>query len=181
VAAQSIERARNVRLFLALWPTPQVRSGLLAWRDAFAWPASATVVAPERLHMTLHFIGAVPAERVDAVQAGLAIEPAAFELRFGRAEVWPRGIAVLRPLAEPPALHDLHQRLGEALRALDLPTEARPFRPHVTFARRADDTGPAALARAQPCAGRVAARPQRRLCRAATLWLGSDHRVPSGR
>jgi 2'-5' RNA ligase len=138
VAAQSIERARNVRLFLALWPTPQVRSGLLAWRDAFAWPASATVVAPERLHMTLHFIGAVPAERVDAVQAGLAIEPAAFELRFGRAEVWPRGIAVLRPLAEPPALHDLHQRLGEALRALDLPTEARPFRPHVTFARRAD-------------------------------------------
>jgi 2'-5' RNA ligase len=138
VAAQSIERARNVRLFLALWPTPQVRSGLLAWRDAFAWPASATVVAPECLHMTLHFIGAVPAERVDAVQAGLAIEPAAFELRFGRAEVWPRGIAVLRPLAEPPALHDLHQRLGEALRALDLPTEARPFRPHVTFARRAD-------------------------------------------
>jgi 2'-5' RNA ligase len=136
--AQSTERVRSVRLFLALWPTPRVRSDLLAWRDAFAWPVSAAVVAPERLHMTLHFIGAVPEARVDAVQAGLVIEPAAFELRFGRAEVWPRGIAVLRPLAEPPALHDLHQRLGEALRALGLPTEARPFRPHVTFARRAD-------------------------------------------
>src|SRR4051812_35328226 len=96
------ERARTVRLFVALWPTPQVRVGLRGWRDAFAWPASAAVVAPERLHATLHFIGAVPADRVPAVQAGLAIEPAAFELRFGRAELWPRGLAVLRPLAEPP-------------------------------------------------------------------------------
>ena len=153
MAAQTSERARTVRLFVALWPTPQVRSDLLAWRDAFAWPASAAVVASERLHMTLHFIGAVPRERVDAVRAGLAIEPASFELRFGRAELWPGGIAVLRPLAEPPALLDLHQRLGAALRALDLPTEARPFRPHVTLARRA--AGAALTAEPAPLRWRV--------------------------
>lgn len=135
---QPVERVGTRRLFVALWPTPQVRAGLLAWRDAFAWPLAAAVVPPERLHLTLHFIGAVPADRLDAVQAGLAVEPAAFELRFGRAELWPRGIAVLRPLGEPPALHDLQRRIGAALRALELPVEARPFRPHVTFARRAD-------------------------------------------
>ena len=138
VSRHPLERVRTRRLFLALWPTPQVRAGLLAWRDAFAWPATAAVVAPERLHLTLHFIGAVPADRVDAVQAGLAVEPAAFELGFGRAELWPRGIAVLRPLREPPALQDLHVRIGAALRALGLPVEARPFRPHVTLARRAE-------------------------------------------
>ena len=44
---------------------------------------------------------------------------------------------MLRPLAFPDGLLALQRRLGEALRALGLPTETRPFRPHVTFARKA--------------------------------------------
>ena len=54
-----------------------------------------------------------------------------------RAEMWPRGLAVLRPGEPPAALTRLHERLAQALRALDLPVEARDFRPHVTLARRA--------------------------------------------
>ena len=130
-------RRPRARLFLALWPTPQVRSGLLAWRDAVDWPAGSAVVAPDKLPLPLHFIGPVARERVDDLAAGLAVAPAAFELRFGRPELWPGGIAVLRPLACPDALLALHQRLGDALRALGLPTEARHYRPHVTFARKA--------------------------------------------
>jgi 2'-5' RNA ligase len=127
----------KARLFLALWPTPQVRERLLAWRDAFDWPAGAAVVAADKLHLTLHFIGPVARERIDEVGAGLAVAAGSFELRFGRAELWPGGIAVLRPLACPDALLALHRRLGDALRALGLPTEARRYRPHVTFARKA--------------------------------------------
>ena len=130
-------RRPQARLFLALWPTPQVRSGLLGWREAFDWPAKSAVVVPDKLHLTLHFIGPVAHERVDDIAAGLAVAPGAFELRFGRPELWPGGIAVLRPLACPDALLALHQRLGDALRALGLPTETRPYRPHVTFARKA--------------------------------------------
>jgi len=127
----------RARLFLALWPTPAVRGKLLAWRDAFDWPPGSALVAPEKLHLTLHFIGPVVRERIDEVGDGLAVATGSFELRFGRAELWPGGIAVLRPLVDPDALLALHRRLGEALRALDLPTEARPYRPHVTFARKA--------------------------------------------
>jgi len=127
----------RARLFLALWPTPRVRSKLLAWRDAFDWPPGSALVAPEKLHLTLHFIGPVVRERIDEVAEGLALATGSFELGFGRAELWPGGIAVLRPLAGSDALLALHRRLGEALRALDLPTEARPYRPHVTFARKA--------------------------------------------
>jgi RNA 2',3'-cyclic 3'-phosphodiesterase len=127
----------RARLFLALWPTPAVRGKLLAWRDAFDWPPGSALVAPEKLHLTLHFIGPVVRERIDEVAEGLALATGSFELGFGRAELWPGGIAVLRPLAGSDALLALHRRLGEALRALDLPTEARPYRPHVTFARKA--------------------------------------------
>jgi 2'-5' RNA ligase len=37
----------------------------------------------------------------------------------------------------PAALEILHARLAETLRALGLPVEARPFRPHLTLARKA--------------------------------------------
>ena len=87
--------------------------------------------------MTLHFIGPVARERLDSIAEALAVPTGSFELRFGRAELWPGGIAVLSPLGCPEGLRALHRRLGDALRTLGLPTEARPYRPHVTFARKA--------------------------------------------
>jgi 2'-5' RNA ligase len=128
------------RLFLGLWPTPPVRSGLLGWRDACTWTPGAKVVAAERLHVTLHFIGAVPRSEIDRVRTGLAMPAPPFELRFGRPEMWPHGLAVLAPLEVPEALAALHARLGAALQRLALPVESRPFRPHVTLARRAAGT-----------------------------------------
>lgn len=41
------------------------------------------------------------------------------------------------PRTVPAALLELHAELGAALRRLSLPLELRPFRPHVTLARRA--------------------------------------------
>jgi len=127
----------TVRLFLALWPSPGVRDGLLAWRDAWRWPAGAAPVPPDKLHLTLHFIGAVPRSRLPELRAGLNVGCEAFELGFGRPELWPGGLAVLRPVRLPDALPQLQQRLGGALQALSIPVESRPFRAHVTMARRA--------------------------------------------
>ena len=46
-------------------------------------------------------------------------------------------IAVLAPDAVPPELRALHDALGKGLAALSLPFDVRPYRPHVTMARRA--------------------------------------------
>ena len=79
---------------------------------------------------------------------GLAVPPVPpFELVLDEFTVWHRGIAVLQPsAAAPEPLVVLHGRLAEALRALELPVESRPLRPHVTFARRGRGAGLAAAA-----------------------------------
>lgn len=129
----------TARLFLALWPTPAVRSRLTAWRDASCtFAPGAAVVAPARLHVTLHFIGAVSRGDLPRVAQGLAVASAVVEMKFGTARLWPGGLAVLEPHGAPPGLLQLHRRLGEALERLGLPVEARAYRPHVTLARRAD-------------------------------------------
>jgi 2'-5' RNA ligase len=125
------------RLFIALWPDEGVRERLIAWQRAVSWPKGARLAAPAGLHMTLHFIGAVPRSRLPELAHGLAVPPVpAFELVLDEFSVWHHGIAVLQPSApapEPLAL--LHMQLAGALRALELPVESRPLRPHVTFAR----------------------------------------------
>ncbi len=130
------------RLFLALWPPDEVRAQLAAWRDGWDWPKGASPVATERLHVTLHFIGDVPAERVASLQDSLGVPLEPFELEFGRNVLWDHGIAVLEPNVIPPALLRLQNRLGVALEQNGLPLDARPYRPHVTFARRAKRAAP---------------------------------------
>ncbi len=134
----------TARLFLALWPDPATRQALAAWRDRWAWPAGAAVVPDERLHLTLHFIGAVPRERLGALPAALALRCPAFEIGRGRAALWPKGLALWVPDALPPAALALHGALGATLRAAGLPVEDRPFRPHVTLARKASGALPPA-------------------------------------
>ena len=132
-----LRQAPPLRLFLAVWPDAAAREALLRWRAAARWPAGAAPTPPQQLHLTLHFIGAVPAARLAEVTEFLAVPCAPCRIGFDRVEAWPRGLAVLGASAVPPALQALHGRLAEALRALDLPVEARPWRPHVTLARRA--------------------------------------------
>lgn len=132
----------DARLFVALWPGPAVRTQLAAARDSWRWPKAATPVRTEHLHLTLHFIGAVAEDRVPGIAAALDVTSPSFDLTFGRDVLWPHGVAVLEPDGVPPALTALHAALGERLRALSLPLDARPFKPHVTMARRAGAATP---------------------------------------
>lgn len=131
----------TARLFLALWPDDAVRDRLRAWRDAWTWPRGATPVHTDKLHLTLHFLGSLPATRLPELVDGLTVPVAPFDLQLGRAALWHNGIAVLEPHVQPQALLDLHARLSDALLALDLVPEARAYRPHVTMARRATGAG----------------------------------------
>jgi len=56
--------ADDLRLFLALWPPPPVLSALVDVADRWQWNEQARRTRPERLHVTLHFIGNVATERL---------------------------------------------------------------------------------------------------------------------
>lgn len=139
----STSRDPTARLFLALWPPSPIRSALQAWQQQWGWPPGAALVDPQRLHLTLHFLGQVPLARLAEFREALAVpfEPHALALGEGRPHVWPGGIAVLETPA-PAALLALHDSLGRALRSLHWTVEARRLRPHVTFARRAQGAQP---------------------------------------
>lgn len=133
--------ASTTRLFLALWPDAAVRDALRTWRDAWTWPRGATPVATDHLHLTLHFLGSVPRDRVPALLDGLAAPVTPFSLQLSRAAAWHNGIAVLEPEHAPPPLLAMHADLEQALLAQGLTPEARAYRPHVTMARRAGGAG----------------------------------------
>ena len=128
---------QSTRLFLALWPDAAVREQLRAWRELWNWPRGASPVHTDKLHMTLHFLGNQPAESLPALLDGLAVPFTPFRLQLGVAELWHNGIAVLSPQDTPQQLLDLHTALSGALPGVGLQPEQRPYRPHVTMARRA--------------------------------------------
>jgi 2'-5' RNA ligase len=127
--------AQTCRLFLALWPGAATRRTLLAERDRWAWPAHARPTAAGDLHLTLHFIGPVPAEQVSALVPALAVAAPRFTLHPGSHAQWGEQVAVLEPAPPPAGLMWLHGQLAQALRAQGLPVQIRAFRPHVTLAR----------------------------------------------
>jgi 2'-5' RNA ligase len=134
--------AATLRLFLALWPAPGVLEQLLAHAGEWSWPPRASRTRPERLHLTLHFLGNVAAEHLPALRGGLGVEWAGCELALDRGTVWPGGIAVLEACEVPRELAQLHAALADRLRALDVSVETRPYRPHVTLARKAQGAKP---------------------------------------
>ncbi|NDP37202.1 MAG: RNA 2',3'-cyclic phosphodiesterase [Rhodoferax sp.] len=128
---------RKQRLFLALVADEPVQSQLNAHAKQWTWPAGCVPCLPADWHITLHFIGAMDADRVERLAAGVAVPFQPFELVLDQSLLWPHGLAILGATVVPPPLRALYERLGAALRGLDVPVESRPYQPHVTLARHA--------------------------------------------
>ena len=137
--------ARTQRLFLALWPDAGVREQLATHADQWLWPARCMRYAPADWHVTLHFIGDVVAEKMEAIAACAAVPFQPFDLVLDQPRLWARGLAVLGASEVPMPLRTLHERLGNALRGLDLALDTRPYVPHLTLARHADAAIPPAV------------------------------------
>lgn len=136
---------RRTRLFTALWPAPSLRAAIAAWQGTWEWPRQAAIVKADRLHATLHFLGDVSTSRVPEIRAALALPFEPFDLELGVGSVWPNGVAVIEPLAIPPPLAELHARMRRVVEQLEIPVDERPYRPHVTLARRAHRATPPAV------------------------------------
>jgi 2'-5' RNA ligase len=129
-----------VRLFLALMPSPELRTRLGALADIAHAQCGGRRMPDASLHVTLAFLGEVEeakaTELVEWVQ-GLTIEPGEWHIdRWGGFRrpgiVW---VGASRP---DPALERLHGRLWGVLEASGLGAPPARYIPHVTLLRRAD-------------------------------------------
>lgn len=130
----------SARLFVALWPDAAVRAALPRLQAAWQWPPGAVLTPPERLHVTLHFIGEVAQDSVLSLSAALErirFEP--FDLALDAPQLWTGGVAVLRASRVPAPLARLERAVTRGVADVLGPAAGHPrFQPHATLARRAD-------------------------------------------
>ena len=129
-----------LRVFFAVWPDAATRAAIAALAHEAAAGAGGKAPAPSNLHLTLAFIGDVRAERLavlQAIGADAARPTPPFTLTLDRLGGFrDAGIAWLGTTPTPPQLDALVRRMRGALGAAGFPVDARPFRVHVTLARR---------------------------------------------
>jgi 2'-5' RNA ligase len=130
-------KPRAHRLFLAIWPDDPVRQAVAEHADAWSLPAGCLRYGPADWHVTLHFLGRVETERVPDIAAAVDVPTEPFRMVLDQPLLWPGGLAVVGASEMPQALKALHDRLAQALRGVNHAVESRPYRPHLTLARRA--------------------------------------------
>jgi len=133
----------HTRHFLALRPDEAAAARLAA----LCQPSDGRCVHPADLHLTLAFLGDLRAPSVEALMARLDLvcRPGPLAVVLDRIEAW-RGPRALCALGDVPQVADLVDALWRELAAFGHVRDTRPFRPHVTLARKL----PAAVCRRPP-------------------------------
>ena len=161
-----------IRLFFALDARAQAEP-LLAiqqqWLQAIAsttapvrgtsQPASQpSPVSAENLHLTLLFLGHQPTSQIPLLsqQASQVVEALAlppFAIRLDRLGLFPKArVAWMAPSQPPERLLQLEAQLRQAVMALGIPVEERPYRPHVTLLRKCQAATTAEVSPVELCA-----------------------------
>jgi RNA 2',3'-cyclic 3'-phosphodiesterase len=137
-----------MRLFVAVDIDDRTRGGVARAIDALRTamePAQSSArvswIAPDRLHLTLQFIGQVSEEAAAAIEARLGprFDLTAFEMRLGSIGAFPRGgrpqVIWLGIDRGADALAALHEAVERRLADVPFRRESRAFSPHLTLAR----------------------------------------------
>ena len=129
----------RARVFFALWPDMEVRDALTAVAQECKLECGGRQTPPEKLHITLFFVGDVERATVPRLQsvAG-ALKAAPFRLDIAELGLWRHNrIVWAGSRSAPPALAALVSNLTRGLFALGVRSEDRPYVPHVTLLRNA--------------------------------------------
>jgi len=128
--------SRSQRLFVALWPNRQVAAELADVAEPYL--GHGRPVGQDRLHVTLAFLGALSDAQMHRVLGALTkVDQRACSLVLDQVGSFRRGgILWLGSSDRQPALQDLAASVRAVLGACGLTIERRPFRPHVTIARK---------------------------------------------
>ena len=122
-----------MRLFFALWPDLDVSRRLEHLAGQLTLDSRSRRVDPKNYHVTLAFVGEVPATQLAVLQhIGRSVQAPRFTFECDSVEFWQDSrVVVAAARAAPSALLDLGTALTEAI---GLPRER--LRAHVTLARK---------------------------------------------
>jgi RNA 2',3'-cyclic 3'-phosphodiesterase len=122
-----------MRLFFALWPDDDLTRQLTEIARQLNLESGSRRVDPKNYHVTLAFVGEVPAAKLAVLQQiGRSLRVPRFTFICDSIEFWQRSQVVVGAVrAAPPGLLDLGRKLNDAL---ELPRE--PLCAHVTLARK---------------------------------------------
>ena len=126
------------RLFFALQPSLAQNMALTAYVAPLVAQLEGRAVPAQNLHATLCFMGAVEDERVDDLRAAAgSIRGRPSRLRFDALEYWetPRILCATCSRDSSEAV-ELAIALGEAVVAAGFSPDIKPFRAHLTLARK---------------------------------------------
>lgn len=132
--SESIER-----LFFALWPDDSVRYHLTeTYHKIDEFSGQGRLVDPENLHMTLHFLGNIPLNSIDCfLSQAEKVRSPVFKLTLNQMGYFKKPRVVwIGCESIPQALTNLHTVLGKMIIPCGYNTEQRPYRPHITMARK---------------------------------------------
>jgi len=127
-----------LRLFFALQPSADIGASLLATAAPLLTDLQTQRVPLSNLHATLSFVGAVAPEKLDALCAAAAsVRGEQLELVFDTFEYWekPR-VVVAGASRESQEANALSVTLGQAAAAAGFAPDIKPFRAHLTLARK---------------------------------------------
>lgn len=129
--------ASPVRTFIALWPDDETVRAFSAWRDACDWPPAARPSPSAHWHVTLQFLGELPAARLPGLADALAFPWPRAAWTWRTLRPWHGGVLVMEPDEVPRELVALHDAVAAAVLRTGLPVDERPWRAHLTLGRHA--------------------------------------------
>jgi RNA 2',3'-cyclic 3'-phosphodiesterase len=141
----TVSRQPPLRVFIALWPEPDVRAELARRAMEIAKECAGRPARADALHLTLAFIGATRRERVASLRKLMEdIRLPEFKLFFDDSGWWRHnGIVWAGTRAVPETLLTLQQELARGAERLGFSLDVRPYVPHLTLARDARRSPPA--------------------------------------
>lgn len=135
----------GIRSFIAIELPQEFLAGLMQVQEDLrtnAWAEEVRWVRPEGIHLTLKFLGDVPANRIDPISQAVAQAVAGIRPFTVTAE----GLGVFPNWRRPrviwvgvggdtEVLHTLQAQVETAMAELGFEPESRPFHPHFTLGR----------------------------------------------
>ena len=136
--ARALTRPLRVRLFFAICPDAGTREYFAAVAGALKLEPLSAPVPSANYHMTLAFVGEVPASQVPMLlEIGGMQRACGFTLRFDAYEYWRKSEAIVAVAREfPAALERLWRQLHADLAQHNITLNPPHLRPHVTIARK---------------------------------------------